>query len=145
MAKRTRSDLIGVLERSALFAELTHKQLNAVAKVCFEQHFEPGDVIVRENDYGAKMVTLLSGTAHVVSKGRKIATVGTGDAVGEMSLIDGHPRSASVVADTAVDAIELYGTAFRKLLDDIPAMAKKLLLAQTARVRELDRRAAALS
>ena len=61
-----------------------------------------------------------------------------------MSIIDGRPRSASVIAETAVDAIELYGTAFRKLLDDIPAMTKRLLLAQTARVRELDRRAAAL-
>jgi CRP/FNR family cyclic AMP-dependent transcriptional regulator len=144
MAQRTRAELIAALERSALFGELTRKQLNAVAKACFEQHFEPGDVIIKENDYGQRMVAVLAGTARVMSRGRRIATVKTGEAVGEMSLIDGHPTSASVVAETAVDAIELYRTAFQKLLDDVPAIARKLLLAQTARVRELDRRAAAL-
>ncbi len=61
MANRTRSELISVLEQSALFRGLTRRQLNAVAKACFEQHFEPGDVIVRENDYGQRMVTMLSG------------------------------------------------------------------------------------
>jgi CRP-like cAMP-binding protein len=61
-----------------------------------------------------------------------------------MSLIDGHPCSASVVAESDVEAIELYRTAFKKLVDDIPAIPMKLLLAQTARVRALDRRAAAL-
>jgi CRP/FNR family cyclic AMP-dependent transcriptional regulator len=144
MAQRTRSELISALERSALFGELTRKQLNAVAKACFEQHFEPGDVIIKENDYGQRMVTVLSGTARVVHGGRRIATVRTGDAVGEMSLIDGHRTSASVVAETPVDALELYRTAFQELLDKAPAISKKLLLAQTARVRELDRRAAAL-
>lgn len=78
------------------------------------------------------MVAVLSGTARVVCNGRRIATVRTGDAVGEMSLIDGHRTSASVVADTAVDALELHRTAFQELLDDTPAISKKLLLAQTA-------------
>lgn len=144
MAQRNRSELIGVLERSTLFGGLTRKQLNAVAKVCCQQHFAPGEEIVRENDYGHKMVALISGTARVASKGRTIAKVGAGEAVGEMSLIDGRPRSASVVAESAVEAIELYRTAFQKLLDEIPAMSTRLLLAQTARIRELDRHAAAL-
>ena len=144
MAQRTRAELIAALERSPLFGELTRKQLNAVAKACFEHHYGPGDMIVRENDYGQRMVTLLSGSARVVSNGRTIAQVRAGDAVGEMSIIDGHPTSASVVAETPVDAIELYRTAFGKLLDEIPSMSRKLLLAQTARVRELDRRAATL-
>jgi len=71
--------------------------------------------------------------------------VRTGEAVGEMSLIDGHRTSASVVAETPVEAIELYRTAFQQLLDDAPALSKKLLLIQTARLRALDRRASALS
>ena len=144
MANRTRSELISVLEQSALFRGLTRRQLNAVAKACFEQHFEPGDVIVRENDYGQRMVTMLSGTARVVRNGRTIATVRAGDAIGEMSIIDGHTTSASVIAETEVEAIELYRTAFQKLLDEVPAMSKRLLLIQTARLRELDRRASSL-
>jgi CRP-like cAMP-binding protein len=145
MTQRTRSQLISTLQQSALFGELTRRQLNAVAKACFEGHYEPGDVIIKDNDYGMKMVTLLSGTARVESRGRKIAAVRTGEAVGELSLIDGHRTSACVVAETSVEAIELYRTAFQKLLDDAPALSKKLLLIQTARLRALDRRAAALS
>jgi CRP-like cAMP-binding protein len=144
MAQRNRSELIAALEQNALFGGLTRRQLTAVAKACSEQHFEAGAEIVREHDYGHKMVIVLSGSARVTSNGRTIATVAAGDTVGEMSLIDGHRRSASVVAETEVDAIELYRTAFRKLLDDIPAIPMKLLLAQTARIRALDRRAAAL-
>jgi CRP/FNR family cyclic AMP-dependent transcriptional regulator len=145
MTQRTRSQLIAMLQGSALFGDLNRKQLGSVAKACFEGHYEPGDVIIKENDYGVKMVTLLSGTARVESRGRKVATVRTGEAVGEMSLIDGHKTSASVVAETAVDAIELYRTAFQKLLDESPAMAKKLLVIQTARLRAVDRSASARS
>jgi CRP/FNR family transcriptional regulator, cyclic AMP receptor protein len=145
MAQRTRSELIATLQESALFGELSRRQLNAVAKACFQGHYEPGQVIIKDNDYGVKMVTLVSGTARVEAQGRKLATVKGGDAVGEMSLIDGHRTSASVVAETAVEAIELYRTAFQKLLDDAPAISKKLLVIQTARLRSLDRRASALS
>ena len=49
-----------------------------------------------------------------------------------------------MIAETDVEAIELYRTAFQKLLDDVPAMSKRLLLIQTARLRELDRRASSL-
>jgi CRP/FNR family transcriptional regulator, cyclic AMP receptor protein len=145
MTQQTRSELISTLQQSALFGELTRKQLSSVAKACFQGHYEPGEVIIKDEDYGMKMVTLLSGTARVESLGRRIASVGTGDAVGEMSLIDGHRTSAAVVAETPVDAIELYRTAFQKLLDDAPGISKKLLLIQTARLRALDRGASPLS
>ena len=144
MTQRTRSQLISTLQESELFGELNRRQLGSVAKACFEGHYEPGEVIIKDNDYGMKMVTLMSGTARVESRGRRIATVRTGEAVGEMSLIDGHRTSASVVAETAVDAIELYRTAFQKLLDESPAIHKKLLVIQTARLRRaLDRSASA--
>lgn len=145
MAQRTRSQLISTLQQSALFGELTRKQLNSVAKACFQGHYEPGEVIIKDRDYGTKMVTLLSGTASVESRGQRIGSVRTGEAVGEMSLIDGHRTSAAVIAETPVDAIELYRTAFQKLLDDAPAMSKKLLLIQTARLRALGGQAPALS
>jgi CRP/FNR family transcriptional regulator, cyclic AMP receptor protein len=83
------------------------------------------------------------GRARVVRNGRTIARVGSGETVGEMSLIDGKPRSATVVAETPIEALVLYRTAFRKLLEHVPSLCQKLLLAQTARIRELDKRAGA--
>jgi CRP-like cAMP-binding protein len=144
MAARTKANMAEVLGQSVLLRGLTRKQLNAVAKAALERSFDAGDVIVRQVDHGQRMVVLLSGTATVATDGRRIAKVRAGDAVGEMSLIDGHPCSASVVADTPVEAIVLYRTAFRRLLAEVPAISQRLLLAQTARIRELDKRAAAL-
>jgi CRP/FNR family transcriptional regulator, cyclic AMP receptor protein len=87
------------------------------------------------------MIAILEGTADVIRSGTTIATVGPGDAVGEMSLIDDRPRSATVVARDTVEGIALYRTAFRKLLAETPSMCGKLLLAQTARLRDTDKRA----
>lgn len=142
MARRARGELVEVLQATPLFCGLTRKQLNDLAKRCSERHYDAGDVIVRQLEHSQQMVAILSGSARVVRDGRRVGTVKAGDAVGEMSLIDGFPCSASVIADTPVEALVLYATDFRKLLDDVPAMWRRLLLAQTARVRELDRRAA---
>jgi len=63
--------------------------------------------------------------------------------VGEIALIDGMPRSASVVAETPLEALLIFRTEFRRLLDEIPGLWEKLLLAQTARLRSADRELAA--
>jgi CRP/FNR family transcriptional regulator, cyclic AMP receptor protein len=135
--------LIEVLHGVPLFSMLSGRQLRGIARECSEVHYEPGDVLMRELDAGQHMITIISGTADVVRGGTSIATVGPGDAVGEMSLIDDEPRSAAVVASEPVTALVLYRTVFRKLLADNPSMCTKLLHAQTQRLREHDKRAAA--
>ncbi len=144
MARRRRSDLVEIVSRVPLFAGLTKHQLNEVARLCFEARYAPGEVMLKELDRGQQMLVIVAGTARIERNGRKIATVGSGDVVGEMSLIDGLPRSASVIAETDVDGIALYRTAFRKLMDEIPTLCGRLLLGQTARIRELDANAATL-
>ena len=99
-------------------------------------------MILKELDVGQHVVVITSGTAKVIRRGRTLATVRAGDAIGEMALIDGEPRSATVTADSVVEGIAIYRTAFLKLLDEHPTMCSKLLLAQTARLRELDKKAA---
>jgi CRP/FNR family transcriptional regulator, cyclic AMP receptor protein len=113
-----------------------------LAAECSVLTFEPGQLIVKEQDWGQHMVAITSGKANVVRGDRQLATVGTGDVVGEMSLIDGERRSASVVADGPVEGLVIYGTRFRKLLAEHPTMVMNLLLAQTARLRALDKQLA---
>jgi len=139
---RSRSELVEILCRDRLFACLSKRQLNALAKFCSERSFEAGDVLIKELDYGQKMVVLVTGQARVMRSARTIGSVQAGEVVGEMSLIDGLPCSATVIADTPIEAIVLYRTTFLKLLDTVPMLSRRLLLAQTARVRELDKRAA---
>lgn len=142
MARRTQAEVVSILKEVPLFANLTQRQLKAVAKACTEVHHEDGATIMRELEDGQQMLAITSGTAAIVRNGRTVARVGKGDVVGEMSLIDGYPRSASVVARSEVEGVVIYGTAFRKLLDEHPSMTQKLLLAQTERLRETDRQLA---
>lgn len=142
MDRHSQAELVDILGGVPLFANLTKRQLKAVAKVCIEVGYEPGHVVLKELDVGQHLVVITSGTAKVIRGGRTLATVGTGDVIGEMALIDGEPRSAAVTADSVVEGIVIYRTAFLKLLDEHPTMCSKLLLAQTARLRELDKKAA---
>ena len=141
MDRRSQVELVGILEGLPLFARLTKRHLKAVAKVSSDVRYEPGTVILKELDSGQHLVIMSLGTAKVVHGGRVLATVGPGDVIGEMAIIDGEPRSATVTADSVVEGIAIYRTAFLRLLEEHPTMCWRLLLAQTARLRELDKQA----
>lgn len=156
MPKVSRSETIRMLDAVPLFSGLNKRQLAAVAKLVDHESFEPGAVLVKELDIGYRLIIIREGTAEVRRKGfvagdsspvgveqkahRRIATVGPGDIVGELALIDGRPTSASVVADTQLDALVLYATRFNKLLASMPQLYPRLLVGMAARVRAVDRR-----
>lgn len=144
MASRPRSEVVEIVRSIPLFSGLTKSDVKEIGKLCFQQSYEPEQVILKQLEEGQLMVAILSGKAKVVKDGKTITTVGPGDAVGEMSLIDGHRRSASVVAETPVECIVIHRTTFMKLLDNSPSIAKKLLISQTERLRETDNKLAAL-
>jgi CRP/FNR family transcriptional regulator, cyclic AMP receptor protein len=152
MAEVSRSETIRMLDGVPLFAGLNKRQLAAVAKVVDHMTFEPGAELVKELEVGRRLIIIHEGTAEVRrqgsaadgtgterSAGRRIATVGPGDVVGELSLIDGKPTSASVVADTKVEALVLYKTRLTKLLASMPQLYPGLLVGLASRIRQLDR------
>jgi CRP/FNR family cyclic AMP-dependent transcriptional regulator len=156
MAHISRAETVAMLDLVPLFSGLSKRQLAAVAKLVDHTSFEPGDVICRELHVGQRLIIIREGTAEVMRQGivregstkgirqgdsRRLATVGPGEVVGELSLIDGKPASASVVAETAVEALVLYRTAFIKLFDSTPQLCRRLLLGLATRVREIDSRA----
>lgn len=144
MADRSRSDLVEVIRGIPLFAALSRSEVRKVAKLCVERHYDAGAQLVRHRDEAQLMVTIISGRATVTRDGKTIASAGPGDSVGEMSLIDGHRRSATVIAETPIEAIVLHRTAFLKLLAENPAIALTLLTVQTARLRDANDKLAAL-
>ena len=139
-----------------MFSGLTKRQLAAVAKLVDHMSFGPGAVLVEEMDVGRRLIIIREGTAEVRRRGlvgreptakgteqetsRRVATVGPGDVVGELSLIDGKPTSASVVADTQLEALVLFRTRFNKLLGTMPELYPRLLVGMAARVRAIDHR-----
>jgi CRP/FNR family cyclic AMP-dependent transcriptional regulator len=144
MARRTRTEILEVLRGIPLFAHLPKGDLREVANLCFEEVYETDQVILKQLEDAQFMVAITSGRARVTRDGHSVAKVGAGEVVGEMALIDGQRRSAAVVAETQVEGIVLHRTAFLKLLDSNPSMARWLLMAQTARLREADRKLGAL-
>jgi CRP/FNR family transcriptional regulator, cyclic AMP receptor protein len=144
MARRPRSEIVEIVRSVPLFSGLTKSDMREIGKLCFEQSYEADQVILKQLEDAQLMVAILSGKARIVKDGKTITTVGPGAVVGEMSLIDGHRRSASVVAETPVECVVIHRTTFMKLLDSSPSIAKKLLISQTERLREADNKLAAL-
>lgn len=139
------SEFAKVIATVPLFEGLSKRQIASIAHVCFEATYAPGDVIVREGDRTAEhMIVITDGTASVTHKGKPLSTLGPGEVVGEMALIDGLPRSASVTAESAVRAIVLYRSAFQTLLEDVPGMYERLLITLSKRLRAQDERLASL-
>lgn len=157
MAEVSLGETVRMLDSVPLFAGLTKRQLNAIAKLVDHVSFKPGDVLVKELEVGRRLIVIQEGTAEVRRReavdlaegivhatGRRLATVGPGDVVGELSLIDGKPTSASVVADTPLEAFVLYRTRFNKLLQTTPQLYPRLLVGLAARVRAIDQRGDAI-
>ena len=106
-----------------------------------EVRFEPDDVLVGEGDTADHCLVILDGEAHVTVGGRYVGTVGAGDAVGEMGLLDRAPRMANVTAETPVTARRLDGRDFDQVLVDTPTFALALLRQVSGRLRALGTRA----
>ncbi len=154
MAEVSRAETLRILDSVPLFSGLTKRQLTTVAKVVDHASFQAGDVLVKELEVGQRLIIIREGTAEVNRRGvvtqqgkgaeqgtgRRLATVGPGDVVGELSLIDGKRTSASVVADTPMETLVIYRTRFTKLLDSTPAMCQRLLVGLAARLRAIDQR-----
>ena len=97
-------------------------------------HVPPGRELVHEGDAARDTFLVLDGSARVTAQGRLITHVGPGEFVGELALLDGGRRSASVTADTAMQVVAFDASAFAALLDDA-GFCRALLRALAGRVR----------
>lgn len=124
-----------------LFASLSRKELQTVARASDELTLDEGKVLVRQGDVGRECFVILDGTAIVKRNGRKVATLGPGSYFGELSLLDKGPRTATVTAETPLTVLVLGPREFSSVLEQIPNMAHKLLATLAGRVRDLDSKA----
>jgi CRP-like cAMP-binding protein len=126
------------------FAEvLDPDQLGALAAGATRRDFPRGHVIIREDDVGESMFALIGGearvTVHDAGRDRHVAIVNAGQIVGEMSLLTGARRSATVVATSPVSALEIPKTALQPILDASPVLIEHFAEMLEKRQSELDR------
>lgn len=131
-------DPVTALRRVQLFADMDRRQAEQIARVVKERRFAKGETVIMEGSGGAAFFFIESGEAKVTNKGVELATLGPGDHFGEIALIDGGPRSATVTAATDLVCYGITFWEFRPLVEKNGTMAWKLLQALAKRLRAAD-------
>jgi CRP-like cAMP-binding protein len=135
----SKGEAVAALKGVPLFEGLSKKELDEIYSASKEMLFPAGKTIVKEGEAGAAFHLILEGTAKVTSGGKSRAKLGPGDYFGEMALIDKHPRSATVAAESDVRTLSLVSWSFLPLLDHMPGLARKMLLVMSARLRAAEK------
>ncbi len=125
-----------VLRTVPLFAGMTDRSLQRIAELARETSYESGSVIVREGEPGESFVVIITGAATVEQDGRTLTSLGAGDFLGEIALIDGGPRTATVTATEPIAALVVDRAGFQQLMDDHPVARHDLVSALTQRLRQ---------
>lgn len=129
-----------------LFANLNKKELQALSRGCQERHYSAGTTILSQGDSGVGLYVLKSGKVRIVHTSspdraeEELASASAGDVIGEMSLLDDLPRSASIIAVDDVTALLLPIWEFRTTLQNHPDIALKLLSVLSRRLRKAENR-----
>jgi CRP/FNR family transcriptional regulator, cyclic AMP receptor protein len=100
--------------------------------------YAPGEVIFKEGDKADKMYVVLSGELEVQLQGTVIDTIGAGSTFGEMALIDGSPRSATVIAKTTSEVAAIDEKTFIFLVDEMPYFALSTMRNLVDRLRRMN-------
>lgn len=128
------------LKEVPLLSSCTNKELTKVAKAADEIRMTAGTLLVDQGQTGREAFIIVEGTVSVKRNNRKIAELGPGEVLGELSLLDHGPRTATAVCDTDCLLLVLDQRHFLAVLDDVPSMNHKLLANLASRIRELDRK-----
>jgi CRP/FNR family transcriptional regulator, cyclic AMP receptor protein len=124
-----------------LFAGLLSSELNRVAAAMQLLDVTGGELVCAEGDPGHQFYVIAEGEAVVERHGHSVAKLHAGDYFGELALLDRGPRSASVRALTDTRLFVLHRQSFTTVLEEVPAVARKLLGVLAARLREAEARA----
>jgi CRP-like cAMP-binding protein len=137
--RRSRRERADALARVPLFADLGRRHLNQLADAAQIVSYRQGTTVIREGDPGATLFVIVDGTADVSRGGRTLATLPPGEFFGEVSLLDGGPRTASIVAQTPLTAVRLFRAPFYRLVQAEPAIGVRVLAELARRIRRVDR------
>jgi CRP-like cAMP-binding protein len=127
-----------LLSEVPLLAGLSHRHLRRLVGISREVHHDPGHVVAEQGRGALAFHLVLDGEADVTVSGELRRTLRRGDHFGEISMIDGGPRSATVVARSVLRTLAIPHAAFCQLLDEEPTFARVLLGGLCARIRELE-------
>lgn len=133
-----RSAHLDHLAKISLFAACSDRDLQKIAKASDEIEVEAGRTLIQQGTSGREVYVILDGAAVVRRNDSKIADLGPGDHFGELALLDGGPRTATVEATTPMTVLVLGQREFAGVLDEVPGLARKIMASLAQTIRSLD-------
>ena len=127
------------LQEVPIFQRCTRRQLRAIARITGVFDAPAGSILTRAGEPGREFFLILEGTARVEVPPRKRVRLGPGEFFGEMSLLDGEPRSATVVAETGLRMLVINGRHFWELLKEVPELTYTIMATLSRRLRQAEK------
>jgi CRP-like cAMP-binding protein len=128
---------IELLKNVPLFSRCSKKQLAAIARLADVVQMPAGTVLITEGAPGREFMVIVEGAGEVKRKGRKVDTIGPGDFIGEIALISGGPRNATVVTTSEASLLVVSAREFWTLLEEAPEIQRSVLRALGERLHPL--------
>ena len=101
-----------------IFSELSEDEAKRLAAFATETSAAEGQILMKEGDYSVELIAIEEGTADVVQDGKIIASVGPGDLIGEMGLLERKPRNADVIASSPMRLLKLTHWEIRRMSEE---------------------------
>jgi CRP/FNR family cyclic AMP-dependent transcriptional regulator len=135
-----------VLAQVPLFSDLSPRELELIGRACKEREYPASATLLRQGETGVGLFVIVSGRVRVTQRlddgtERELRTMGRGDVLGEMSLLDDLPRSATATALESTRALVLPVWEFRAALRESPDIGIKLLAVLSRRLRQAEQSA----
>ncbi len=134
----TSNEFLQHLGSVSLFRACSDKELQAIARSVDEITLEEGRVLMTQGQTGHEAFVIVEGAARADISGEHVADFGPGDLVGALSVIDGGERTATITATTPLTVLVIHQPAFLGLMDEIPGLARKVMVNLAGIVRSLD-------
>jgi len=139
MLLRRSSQKIDLLKKVPLFNNLSQRHLKEIAKHADQVQVEKGRILVQQGKTGWEFIFIVEGKVRVEKNGKVIRQLSGGDFFGEISLIDGEPRTSSVIAETTMTLLIVHKTSFDHLLDKIPGLQRKIMISLCQYLRRAEK------
>lgn len=125
---------IALIRKIPLFKHCSTRELGEIAAIADELDLKEGTNLTSEGKSGREFFAIVEGHADVLMGGKRVNSVRQGDFLGEIALVTGGPRTATVRATTSVRVLVITARDFRKLLEKHPEIQRKVLLAMAERL-----------
>jgi CRP-like cAMP-binding protein len=115
------------LKAIPLFSQLSDEEANRLAAFATETSAAEGQILMKQGDYAVELIAIEEGTADIIQDGKKIASLGPGDLIGEMALFNREPRNADAIATSPMRLLKLTHWEIRRMSDETVERIKEVV------------------